>query len=91
MHADQSTGINHTLNEQISLYPKGDGAIIFVHATGDYLQVNEIGRIVLEGLLQGQSVRACVDLITPQYQAERQTIERDVEQFLTDMRKHIDL
>lgn len=85
------TMANTSLKDQISLYPKEGGAIVFVNNTGEYLQVNEIGRIILDGLMHGKTVDDCTNEIAEEYQADRQIIVRDTERFLTDMGKHVRL
>ena len=83
MQADD-TQTSISLRNQISLYPKEGGAIVFVNDTGEYLQVNEIGRIILDGLM-------CTNKIAEEYQADRQIIARDADRFLADMGKHVRL
>lgn len=85
------TMANASLKDQISLYPKEGGAIVFVNDTGEYLQVNEIGRIILDGLMHGKTVEDCMNEIAEEYQADRQIIVRDTERFLAEMGKHVRL
>lgn len=85
------TRSNTNLKDQISLYPQAGGAIVFVNDTGEYLQVNEIGRIILDGLMQGKTIEDCANEIAEEYQTDRQIIVRNTERFLTDMGKHVRL
>ena len=64
MQADD-TQTSISLRNQISLYPKEGGAIVFVNDTGEYLQVNEIGRIILDGLMCGNSIEDCTNKSSP--------------------------
>ncbi|KAA8817778.1 asparagine synthase [Bifidobacterium sp. DSM 109958] len=86
-----NTMANTSLKDQISLYPKEGGAIVFVNDTGEYLQVNEIGRIILDGLMHGKTVEDCMNAIAEEYQTDRQIIVRDTERFLADIGKHVRL
>lgn len=85
------TMANTSLKDQISLYPKEGGAIVFVNDTGEYLQVNEIGRIILDGLMCGKTIEDCTNKIAEEYQADGQIIARDADRFLADMGKHVRL
>ena len=90
MQADD-TQTSISLRNQISLYPKEGGAIVFVNDTGEYLQVNEIGRIILDGLMCGTTIEDCTNKIAEESQADRQIIARDADRFLADMGKHVRL
>ncbi|TPF87323.1 hypothetical protein BW13_00275 [Bifidobacterium sp. UTCIF-37] len=79
------------LKRQISLHPKEGGGIVFVNETGEYLQVNEIGQLILDGLMHGKTVVDCANAIAEEYQVDKQVIIQDVERFLIDMGKHVRL
>lgn len=91
-HAQADTRDGHArLSERISLFPHDDGAVVFVNDTGMYLQVNAVGRTVLDGLMHGHSAADCITAIANEHQIDRHVVEHDVKQFLADLSRYVTL
>jgi coenzyme PQQ synthesis protein D (PqqD) len=68
-----------SLRADVRLVPQQDGAILLDMTGGTYYQINEVGRMVFQGLLEGRALADLVQEIADHYGIEKSTVERDVD------------
>jgi hypothetical protein len=61
-------------------------AVILDLASGTYFGLNEVGTRVWRLVDEGRNPSQIVEIVASEYQADRETIARDVERILDDLR-----
>ena len=61
-------------------------AVILDLATGTYFGLNEVGTRVWQLVDEGRDLPQIVEIVTTEYEADRETIARDVRKLLDDLR-----
>jgi len=62
-----------------------EAGLIFNPGTGDSFSVNSIGSEILALLKENRSQQEIIDFITSRYDAERNQLERDMDDFLAQL------
>jgi len=65
--------------------PVGGETVILHLGNGTYYGLDTIGSILWEGLKEGQRPADICDRILEQYEVERETLENDLRQFLSEL------
>ena len=73
------------LRVDVRLVPQQDGAILLDMAGGTYYQINEVGRMVFQGLLEGREPAELVQEIAAHYGVQQSTVERDVDALMVSL------
>jgi hypothetical protein len=64
-----------------------ESGFVFLPTTGETFTVNEQGRIILQALQSGKSHAEIVQSLVQDYNADIATISRDLEDFITQLRR----
>ena len=64
-----------------------NGAVIFEKNIGVYFQVNHVGRILIERLIEGKTKNDLVAELEKTFGLERANAENDVNEFLSMLRE----
>lgn len=72
-----------SINKNIVL---NDSGFVFNPSTGDSFNTNEIGIYILKSLIAGGSIENILTSLTSEYSVDSDSLERDVEDFITMLR-----
>lgn len=75
------------LKRDIKIMEQENGAVIFEKNRGIYFQVNHVGRILIERLIEGKSKNDLVAELEKTFGLERANAENDVNEFLSMLRE----
>jgi hypothetical protein len=65
-----------------------ESGFVFLPTTGETFTVNEQGRAVLLGLQDGKTISQIVSALGEDYDSDAVTIQRDLEDFLMQLRQY---
>lgn len=71
----------------IKIIEQENGAMIFDKSIGVYFQVNHVGKLLLEGLIEGKSRNELVEELEETFALEKPNAENDVDEFLSMLRE----
>ncbi len=77
----------YKISENLAL---SDSGFLFKANTGESFTVNETGLLILKNLKEGKSEDEIIDLLTEEYDVEKEMAQRDFDEFLT-LLKNLDL
>lgn len=77
----------YKISENLAL---SDSGFLFKANTGESFTVNETGLLILKNLKEGKSEDEIIDLLTEEYEVEKEMAQRDFDEFLT-LLKNFDL
>jgi len=67
-----------------------DSGFLFQPATGESFTLNEIGKLIFKMLQSNSSGEQIIEKVCEEYDAEAKSVERDLEDFITQL-KHYSL
>ena len=67
-----------------------DSGFLFQPATGESYTLNEIGKLIFKMLQSNSSGEQIIEKVCEEYDAEAKSVERDLEDFITQL-KHYSL
>jgi hypothetical protein len=74
---------NYKIPDNIAVSLDG---FLFVPSTGESFTLNEIGKKVLESLKEGKSANEIVEILTQEFDVDTHTAEKDVNDFITQLK-----
>lgn len=74
-----------SLESRVELVKSGDGAVMLVKDTGQYIQLNSLGEQIVRSLIEGRTSDECVDEIAAQYKTEQSVVAKDVRAFIANL------
>ena len=75
------------LKRDLKIMEQENGAVIFEKNRGIYFQVNHVGRILIERLIEGKTKNDLVAELEKTFGLERANAENDVKEFLSMLRE----
>ena len=73
---------NYRLSSNLAI---SDNGFLFLSSTGETFTVNEIGKIILKDLKNGNDFKTISDKIINEYEVEEKILERDLEDFFNQL------
>jgi len=73
---------NYRLSSNLAI---SDNGFLFLSTTGETFTVNEIGKIILKDLKNGNDFKTISDKIINEYEVEEKILERDLEDFFNQL------
>ena len=70
----------YKISENLAL---SDSGFLFKADTGESFTVNEVGLFILKHLKEGKDDGAIIQLLTDEYEVEKETAQRDFDEFVT--------
>lgn len=65
-----------------------ENGFVFNPSTGDSFSVNELGTIIINEIRAGKSKSEIIDTIHEEFEAEKKTIEKDLNDYLEVLSNH---
>lgn len=75
------------IKRELKIIEQDQGAIIFEKERGIYFQVNQVGKLLIEGLGEGKTKDELVAELKNSFGLERATAESDVNEFFSMLRE----
>lgn len=76
---------NYKVNKTIEYNDTGEEIVILIPEKGDFFRLNNVGSEMFRMLKEGLSVEDITLKISEEYDKEESSIEKDVEEFLTQL------
>lgn len=73
------------INRNLAISENG---FVFNPATGDSFSVNELGTLIINQIKAGKSKNEIIEIVSSAYTAEKSTIEKDFNEYLSVLINH---
>jgi hypothetical protein len=76
------------LDSETLLQRVGNEAVLLDLKKGIYFQLNETGRCIVDGLVEGRSLAQIVDLLCEEYSVDAEVARLHINSLIRDMENH---
>ena len=65
-----------------------ENGFLFLPTTGVSFTVNELGKLIISALQDNKELAEIIEVIINEYETDKQTAERDIEDFINQLKNH---